>query len=534
MYQVKSLKTLCCNSFVENDNVEVLQPIVDMLPMDIVKYLLTIFDDFQFSRFHASYPAGATYKMVFIEKYIQLGKWGYYRSENCLKGNELKNWSLKYWTCRVVRTAMLSIKEVRIDYLTEVCTKVPHLLQCLHLWKIILNDSALELLGIFSNIRCVWIDGSVNFEKMFRLAKTWRQLRKIRLSYISNTPNIMPILKDFLEFKSSKNERVILNLGDVSFGKNNGNLIELLQLFGDSIQCLAGLHLRRCSHSFKHQPYLTTYSKVDRIKEVKLRSYRTVEACLLDIVKHAPAFTNVDNVMVKLRLQDVKLTLNSYTAFQHWRFSRLEYFLLSDVNIGHGGAALLAKHATFWPFVKRFVALNCGIPGSGFSLLLPAMVRDEGCENLVELDLRKNMCCAATFELIVKFLTSKCMTKLKILGMFGFNYPVCSFPRQFLPSLTQLFLVELDLTSVELNRKQVYEILYCVLSKTTYHLRRINAFVPTWDSDDIQQHDIDLNAIFEMYGFENVQTKVNDSAMRIHRHRQTIWIIIIKSTGRCF
>lgn len=67
-----SLKIICCKAIAKYESVEILQPIGDILPIDIVGHLLTLFDNIQVKKFHAICPKAAIVERKLIEKYKKL------------------------------------------------------------------------------------------------------------------------------------------------------------------------------------------------------------------------------------------------------------------------------------------------------------------------------------------------------------------------------------------------------------------------------------------------------------------------------
>lgn len=187
--------------------------------------------------------------------------------------------------------------------------------------------------------------------------------------------------------------------------------------------------------------------------------------------------------MSSVHLGNIELPFENYIAFSHDWFTRLENFHMSRINIGHHGAALLAKHVRFWPLVKRVALRNSKIPDSKFSLLLPAMLHDGGCDNLVKLYLSKNVCHASTFEAFGNFLTS--LKNLQLL-LYGFEGP--TLPLQFLAGVEKLPLSYVDSRHIEINHNQIYHLLKRLLSNQNRQLREVSLFIPEWFSENTKQH----------------------------------------------
>lgn len=72
MNSVKSLKLASCKCIASFDIVEVLEPVADILPVEIVQLLLAELDEFQFGQFHSFVPKEANIENLFIRRYKNL------------------------------------------------------------------------------------------------------------------------------------------------------------------------------------------------------------------------------------------------------------------------------------------------------------------------------------------------------------------------------------------------------------------------------------------------------------------------------
>lgn len=212
--------------------------------------------------------------------------------------------------------------------------------------------------------------------KYIRPCQKLEILEKLKLLEFGDHPDLFLRLKQFLQFKAHKNEHIALDFTEFRFSETQKRLSNLFTYLGGAIHGISGLIFSYGPRyrTESHDEALTAYSKVECIKILKLRRANGVKNCLLNIISDAPPCTNEDHMLSMLRLEYVKLSKPSFVAFSHWRFSRLNHFHLSQVHVGHDGARLLAKYATFWPFLKRFISHDCQIPSRGFLLLFPAMV----------------------------------------------------------------------------------------------------------------------------------------------------------------
>lgn len=534
MSQVENLKFICCKSIVECDNVEILQPIVDILPMDIVEFLLTLFDHFQFYRFHAKYPSGGKFEKLFMRMY-----WKFFNKKEGIlfeitpkfsKQKDLNECSNHYWKLLV---ALAMRTEVYLaNFFSDICSKGPHLVHDLKMTNRKLNDVCLDRLSRLTNVRYVSIQirDSSNVKKMLRLAKKWRKLQKIKLEILNTKTLFWHCLKEFLEFKMRNNESIILSI-DGKMVRSPTYIFDMLSFLGDAIYGISGLKLKSCAVSPRHRHILPKFSNVKRFEEIKFRHCRDIGTCLVDFTNHTPLDMSGDNTLSSLYFENIELPLENYIAFQHWKFSTIENFYMSDVHVGHDGAALLAKHATFWPFIIRFILRNCKIPGSGIEILLPAMVRGRGCEHLVELSLFGNRCHMATIKAFSKFLNIQHVRKLKILHMFRYHFEMYSLPLEFLNGMGKFPLVDVYMGDIVLNMKEFHGLMHCMLTASESQLRKITLCVPTWFDFDMEQHRNNLKELVENNKLSFLHSnkpgiRDNNDMLRIEKNGKIIELFI--------
>lgn len=511
MNQVDSLKICCCRSIVNDDNVEILQPVIDMLPMDIIEYLLAIMNDFQFSRFHGSYASGLKFERLFAEHYKKLER------DNIDSASRLYlAFSVEYDLCKIcvdywnmrVAAALLKEKREQIDLIFKICTKDPHLVQAVNATNA--KNATLDLLPRFTNVRRLTFEvhQKTKLEKMYALARSWKMLQEIILKVFDESTLLWQSLKQFLDLKIQNNERVMLTLNGTFLPKNQKYTFYDLSGLGDAIHGISGLTLDHPPGASDFREWLETYSRVRCINKLDFRFCDHFGTSLLNITKHAPAYTSNDDALSKLIVTYIKgpLSLYNYIAFQHWRFSKLEYFHMWYVNIGQEGAMLLAKYATFWPFVKHCIFHKCDIPSEGFLLLLPAMIRGKGCEKLVNLDVHRNGDQTATFEAFTKFLNFKSFANLKYLAIFRLNCESPSTLCQLLATIQKLPLVKLDMSDIIFTLEQFHQFLNTMLSKSTHQLQEIRVCVPAWFTGNKDQHHIDLNNLLKNYDLSCLQS----------------------------
>lgn len=529
MNQVDKLKFLCCSSFAKHDNVEMLQPIIDMLPMDIVEYLLTKLEDFQISRLHANFSVGAKFQRLFVQKY-----WHLIRNEDAQrisnsfrKRNDLNKQCLRYWKIHIA-AVLRKPEKIQTSLMLHLCAKVPHLVQRLYIVTEEVNDASLALLSQFSNVKCLSfsVRCSSDVQKLIVLAENWSSLQKIEINLTDEGTEMWQSVKDFLQNKLQENKGIVIWLRISILKPSYLYLINLFSFLEDTIHSIAGLDVGFPGGPVVRDEWMQIYSKVKCIKKLKLRHFVTNRVSLLDITDDAPAYTSDDNALSKLHLKFIKLSLVSYLAFQHWRFSRLEYFYISFANIGHEGAALLAKHAVFWPFVKRVTLRRCHIPDSGFLLLLPAMVHGRGCEKLTQLDLRQNECHDLAFEALHTFLNVKQVTNLKEFAMLRIRLGNSLLPTQFLTAIQKLPLAYLNMSEVHFfNLAQFHQLLHCLLSKSGSMLQEVLLCMPSWFIGDLEQHKKDLKSLVENHNLvcvhiNNIETQQQEE-------------VYIEGNGRC-
>lgn len=460
-----------------------------------MELLLSEMDDYQFGQFSSFFSKGANAEILFIQKYrkmdakIMEGSW--YNWDRVLVDNELEYYGRKYWETRIL-AALRITSDVQNAKLLNICTKVAQFVVDLDVCFAKWNANALENLALLTNVRYITLDAKddTDVAKILSLCKKYTLLEKITILFLQDNKNLLPSLKELLEFKMYVNKRVVLMIGKSLSGSIH--LSDVFSYLGEALHGLSGLNITMCTADYGRKFDLSPYSRVACIKELQLLYLSGTEECLLDVIRHAPPCKNENYAISRLRFLRCKISTPSYTAFQHWRFSRLEYFSISRTRIGHDEAALLAEHASFWPFVKEVSLHSCRIPSSGFLLLLPAMVRGRGCENLVKLDFSMNDC--TTLETFNNFFSSDNLTKLNALCM-GNGNTIPSIPSEFLTGIQKLPLLYLNMEYLKLGIQQIYQLLCCILSKSDVQLQEIKVNISPFSQKRARSPQSQLNCL---------------------------------------
>lgn len=531
MNQVDSLKTQCCKSIVNDDNFNMLQPIVDILPMEILEHWFALFDEFQCRRFYRSTLSETTSEMLYVKMYRKSYQ---NKIDNALPKSLVfpQGFELSLPWKRRLASILEKPKEEQFSLLLEICAKVPHIVHVLHLFDDQPEDARLARFSRFTKIRCLSLktEGDVEVNKLFRLAENWKMLQKIKLTITHEETPLWQSLKQFLELKLQKNENVHVSFAGEIFTQHRKFIVNLFSFLGNSIHGMSGMTLRFPFNANIQRNWLIEYSKVQCIRKLKFKGWYHNSAYLLDIVRNAPIHTSDDNTVSKLHLHYIELPRDNYIAFQHWRFSRIEYFNMTNVNMGYTGATLLATFATFWPFLKRFILRCCSIPSSGFSKLLPAMVCGRGCEHLMELDFGKNVFYDTSMKAFLTFLNKDHVKKLKSMRLFEYYFPTPLLPPQLITGLQKIPLVHLDMSEIILELDQLYQLLNTLLIKIDNQLREITFLVPSWFSTIRDQHQINLKTLGEIYKLSPLQSNlgknIEQEELLIEREEKFIKLVI--------
>lgn len=494
MNSAKSLKFACCQCIARYDMIENVKPVVDLLPLKIIELLLLELDEFQFSQFHCFFATGADAEYLFVQKYKNLAQANKLKFKKhwsrVVAYNEFEYYCDKYWQTRF--TAALRDGSNRQNArLVELCTKVPHLIKRLKTTSANWNIATLKLLSLLPNVKSIKLKGNSNtiLASLLPRCKHWKSLASIKLCISRKNINWLPPLKDLLDYKIAQNKSIVFTIYYNGIGlRFPSNMFSFL---GETIHGMSGLKM---SLGFVNRKLcLAPYSRVECIKELKITHNERNEETLLEVIRYAPQCTDLNNAISKLHLQIFSISRQSCRAFQHWRFSRLETFCLENGSLGHDEAALLTEHASFWPFIRRFTLRFCKIPHSGFLLLLSAMVRGRGCENLVELNLMWHD--TITLETFNDFLSSDNLIKLKVVTLKGPLDTVTSLPSQFLSNIRKIPLVYLNMWSFRLEIEQVYQIVCSMFSKSDVHQREMIIRAVPYTAENPQKPLVALNAL---------------------------------------
>lgn len=460
MDAVESLKVACCKCIAKYDIVEVLEPVADYLPVKVVAFLLSELDEFQFGQFQGYVSKGANIEILFIPIYKTLCQKIEWRPCTVWKHEALKSelecYSFRYWESKIA-SAIMANTNMQDRVLFKICTRVPHFVVRLKLRFAIWSNKVFQLLPLLTHVRHITfkVNDNKNTKKIFAVCKNWMLLEEIKL--INNDQNIqwMPLLKELLKFKIHQNKSIVLSIHSGDFGCFYRS--HMLSLMGGALHGMSGLKLCLFDKYIYRPNFLAPYSKVECIKVLKLKYLNGADDSLLDIIKHAPPCTNANYAISRLHLKCITISNPSFTAFQHWRFSRIERFYMAHISIDLDKATLLAEHAMFWPFAKQIIFRSCSITTNGFSVLLPAMVRGRGCENLVDLDVSCNAC--ETLETFTEFLSSNNLTKLKALAMLGYGNNEMTFPMSFLTCIQKLTLSRLHMEYVVHTNQEIHPVI---------------------------------------------------------------------------
>lgn len=416
---VDTLKTLCCNYIASNDIYEVLEPVADILPIEIVEHLFLKMDDFQLGHFSSFLPNGEDVQKLLLGRLKNLLEQSLdgYRKIQDYDGEctELEYLCYRYWKMQVKLALIKSQRAMQTGLLFEIGARVPHLIKHLNATDASMRNSVFSCVPRFHSVQCVSFTVDTYIKKWFEVATQWPYLRKMKLT-LNKNDTLLPYLKDLLSAKRRKHENLVLSLCLTSPHCGPMYFSKLMDGLGDDIHEISGFNLLNHEHNRGYKEFLTIYSKVSCMKEIKVQHYRDTPEILLALIQDAPEYPVEGHALTKLQIDTSYFTRHNFYVIHHWRFSQLEHFEITNTYLGHSGAAILAEYATFWPFVKRFILRDCHIPAMGFAELLRNMVRGKGCEQLFELDLSLNDCDA--LEPFVKFWSCKEFPKLKIVRNF--------------------------------------------------------------------------------------------------------------------
>lgn len=528
MDRTESLKVACCKCIAKYDIVEMLEPVAYMLPIKIVELLLAEFGIFQFGQFSSYFSMREDVQKLLTQKYkhlLQKVNGGKYKNWDYIQDTtELDYYCSQFWKVRVA-SALQETGIVQSGLISEFCVNIPHLVRHLHVNNVIRRKTVFKILPRFRNIQCISLTVDDFTKKWFLLADQWPNLRKIKLKIVKND-TLLPFVKEFLNAKRRKNKGIVLSFRVTTPTCGPGYFLNLMHALGDDIQGIEGLKLHNHKLNHGYNEFLTIYSRVNCMKEIKVWHFRDTANILGAIVRDAPQYTNEAHKISKLHVESSYFTRHNFYALHHWRFSRIECFNLSHMYIGLEGALIMAEYATFWPFVKRFILHDCYIPTTAFSWLLPAMVRGKGCEKLFELDLSLNEC--DTLEPLMKFLSSDNLIKLKIVRNFEIDGSL-RIERCFLHELRKHPFVLLDMSFRQLKTADCFDIFFrCLCSAYDNQLNDVKINIRSSSAEFAKQYQIDLREVISKRVYEiislgraNIETidKITKITVNVNRIR---------------
>lgn len=435
-------------------------------------------DEYAMAKFHTACPLRPEEQQLIIEKYQQINdpdgkrKLAYEETKLWVRSeNAFQFACADFWTIRLkdVYTGedRYSRRQKQFFVPDYIC---PLILKFCSSWSGIPNVYQPDI-HRFSNIRHIGIDDCESDEiaLIFKFAENCRHLKRISCQRIYRGRYFFPRLTQFLEYKVSKNEQVILSFRHCT---SNINVEEWLNSLGEAINGISGFDVFSENDYPGHTGWLNTFSKVRHIESLSLHGIYNASTCLSDIIRYAPE-GNGDFALSTLCINEVPIRINRLSCFKHWRFSRLKICVFSGATFGYEGAELLAKHATFWPFVEKFQLMECAIPSGGFKLLFPAMLQGNGCKNLLSLNLSKNYLDHSSFEDLGLFFSSPNLAKLDFVHLTDTFQRAYDIPSTFLDGLKSVSLLDFRMNCTRTCQQTSLRILHSLLYDTLLKILNI-------------------------------------------------------------
>lgn len=449
---------MCCRTIADNDVVDRVKPFVNVLSFTAVEVLIEILDDFQFTQFECFFPVASTVEHLFLMRYKRKlhNLWpasSQHEMDWALRGsgNELVYFRRTFWHHK-----MQSLKYKKNGYGTEaalvqkICNRIPEHVNGLHFNCSALSASISDLARLV-NVEYLSIEygDQRDLATLLEFAKEFQLLNEVRFKRYDIDDTVLQWLKQFLFARAAMKRPVAVKFFGVVTHIVRVSFEDWLLTLGDAMNGLSGLKFETSSIHLEKGHWLTEFSKVNDIKVLELYDFQNVQNCLFDIVQHAPT-ENHDDKMSKLKLVRTPILLDTFLALHHWRYARLEQFIMININLGDHGASLIAKHATFWPSLKEFTVEKCNIAPKGFLALLSSMMKGIGCQNLTLFNISKNSFNDAVFKHIAHLINFGYMTKLKFLLMQhgSFQDPL---PMQFVAAIAVPSFITFDLSGLKLD-----------------------------------------------------------------------------------
>lgn len=478
-----SLIQLCCNAIAKHDMIEELRDLAPILPKRIVKSFLRVFDDIQLAQFHTLYLIDSPHDKLFLKAYRNISsEFQFHYVEN-----KFENTYVLYPEKRLHRCCKNFWREWIFQNLQARCygcvirvfdlaMKAPHVVTKLFAYDRDITLSILKCFHRFMNIENmdIWTTSNNRYklDMLLQTAQRYRKLRKLKIEFQFAFSDLKNSLNPFLEYKASVNECISL-----SFRQQYPPKMKINKWFSKgALHAISGIQFQHACVEDDACAWAKTLSKVGNIRSIKLYHTKNVSHCLLDLIHDAPT-TNSVNAMSGLKLDSVDIDIHSFRALQHWRFYTLQHFSLSNINVGDEGAMQLAKHAAFWPIVKKVILHTCHITTLSFIHLLSTMAHGDGCQNLLILDISGNPFDESAMQAIGSFLSSpNVMRKLKVLRMHDIlktNFPI---PAPFLHGIYATRLVRLEMQNNNLDLFDMHKILYTIFTNPNSPIEHIQFF----------------------------------------------------------